>query len=51
MATIIFLTLLATLFAATRSEKGWVDILFIVTFILMVILFLHHSTDTLNINL
>jgi|GEM_PF-2286363 len=51
MATIIFISLLATLFAATRSEKGLVDILFIVTFVLMVILFLHHSTDSLHINL
>tara|TARA_R100000027_G_scaffold61554_5_gene53016 strand:- start:25685 stop:25840 length:156 start_codon:yes stop_codon:yes gene_type:complete len=51
MATIIFLSLLATLYAATRSSKGLVDIMFIVTFILIVVLFLHHSTDTLNINL
>ncbi|MBC2601139.1 DUF5993 family protein [Puniceicoccus vermicola] len=51
MAALIFLFLLATLFAATRSPKGLVDVLFIVTFILMVILFLHHSTDTLQINL
>ncbi|MGE9271024.1 MAG: DUF5993 family protein [Verrucomicrobiales bacterium] len=51
MAALIFIALLATLFAATRSGKGFVDVLFIVTFILMVILFMHHSTDTLQINL
>ena len=51
MATIVFLLLLATLFAGLRSEKGWVDALFLVTFVVMVVLFLHHATDSLNINL
>jgi hypothetical protein len=51
MATIVFLLLLATLYAATRAERGWVDLLFLVTLAVMLALFLHHATDRLNINL
>ncbi len=51
MAALIFLLLLATLFAATRSDRGWTTVLFLVTFVAMFFLFLHHATDKLNINL
>jgi len=51
MAALIFLLLLVTLYAATRSDRGWVTLLFLVTLALTFFLFLHHATDPLNINL